>query len=173
MPGTRPSDRSIYADGTPTCAVVIVNVRGEMHAHDPECGDLTRRAIYKPATPRNPFGIEPNDLTDTYEVRDLREAVDSVFGPDCGSYYTESGYEGTEAERNETAWTEYAGEFKVFPCVDLPRDIGGLRHTEEPAQTLDEVLDSPELAEVLALPEEPYLKVEAILAVKQEEREQS
>jgi hypothetical protein len=161
--GTKPTDRSVYPDGTPTCAVVIVGPNlptgdATFHVHDAECGDR-RKGVYR--------GFDAQAAwDDVVEARDVREVVDEIFY-NGGSFYTESGWEGmedgsvTEAHRNEIAWVEYVGEFKFMPCVQLPRDIGGLRHTtrepeamtDEVEETLDEVLDSPELAAVLALPE--------------------
>lgn len=121
------SDRSVYADGTPTAPVHIIGVNGTFHVHAAECGDVMRRKIYRAASARNPFGVDPAELTNTYEVRDVRDVVDSVFGPECGSFYTESGWDSatqTEDERNATAWTEYRSEFKFFPCISLPENAG-------------------------------------------------
>jgi hypothetical protein len=184
MPGTKPSDRSVYPDGTPTCAVAVVTTRnyshdGLVHVHDAECGDR-RKAIYRDFDSQQ-------DWNNPIEARDVRDVVDYLYGPEAGSFYTESGWDTdeTEAQRNETAWVEYAGEVKVMPCVDLPRDIGGLRHTDEDevgtatvsvdgvvvAVTkhvdLDEILDSPELAAVLALPEDEPVLLGVLKAAEQ------
>lgn len=114
----RPEDRSVYNDGTPTAPVhVLCMPDGTIHLHAAECGDLRKR-IYT----GNP-DLE-YDLENPTELRDLRDAIDTVYGPGAGSFYAEQGLP------DETGWEDFSSVAKQFACLDLPRDIGGLRWTE-------------------------------------------
>ena len=66
--------------------------------HAPDCPDLV--------------GVE---ATWNAEGGTLREMVDTVYGPDGGSFYAEVYEPGTPEYDN--AWRDYAREFRVMPCA--------------------------------------------------------
>ncbi len=88
---------------TVTVAAWGPNGLGGIHVHRPGCAD-TKRGVYA-----GPWVDEPWVI----DVTSLKHLVEEHYGPQAGSFYEESGY----AADDPDAWRDYAGEFRVFPCV--------------------------------------------------------
>lgn len=80
--------------------------KGDLHVHRTGCADIKRQ--YGGVARYNE------------EHADKRSVVDSMYGPEAGSFYEEAG-----CENESTAWQQYEGEFWFAPCVSyLPDDVG-------------------------------------------------
>jgi len=81
---------------------------GSIHVHRTGCADL-RKPKYRPYAADSMYDEQ---------FATFKEVVESFYGPDAGSFYTDAGYDPADPE----VWREYSGEFKVFPCITLPDD---------------------------------------------------
>lgn len=92
--------------------IINFELDSSVHVHSATCTDPSRKAVYKQSDYRR-YGNEP------VEVKDIREVVDFVFGPEAGSFYEEQGLD------DATGWKHQLGEFRFFACIaDLPADTG-------------------------------------------------
>jgi hypothetical protein len=84
--------------------VKVVNINGTLHTHAKGCRDLAQTKY------RGHIG-------DAWEVNaDIQKVVvEDTYGPPS-SFYEESGF----AEDDPNAWRSFSGDFKFYPCVNLP-----------------------------------------------------
>lgn len=92
--------------------VLAENLRtGNWDIHAEGCTDIKRKRDY------NLYGGRVNAYS--LDAADIRECVDSVYGPLSGSFYLEAGLD----ENDPEAWSEFADNFHLAPCIrHLPRD---------------------------------------------------
>jgi hypothetical protein len=77
--------------------------KGSMHVHRAGCADL-KRGQYRHMAAHEQWTEEHNTV---------RSVVESVYGPEAGSFYAEAGL-----EDDPKAWESYVGEFWFAPCTD-------------------------------------------------------
>lgn len=78
--------------------------KGEIHVHHADCQDLRKQA-YRGAQ-------------SSFEWHDsVRSVIESMYGPEAGSFYYERDWDTPDGEPPANAWESYAGEFWFAPCV--------------------------------------------------------